>query len=60
MDKQKHIVDGYYVMLWGGGRYNSIAWYKHLAEANKHIQHLLMIGAWAGMPPTVEVSFKRM
>jgi len=54
----KRIVDGYYVMLWMGGRYGSIGWYTEQHQANKEVQRLLILGLWSGMPPTVRPSFK--
>jgi len=54
----KQIVDGYHVMKWLGGRYGSIAWFHNQTEANKEVQRILMLGAWSGMPPTVQPSFK--
>lgn len=46
-------MNGYYVETFGGGRYTSIAWYPTLAEAEKEVARILMIGAWSGMPPRI-------
>lgn len=52
------IVDGYYVMVWLGGRYGSCGWYKDQSEAMRVVQYKLIAGLWSGMPPKVEPSFR--
>ena len=50
---------GYYVMKWGGGRYQSIAWYVRKEDAQKEVDRIKMVGAWSGMPPKVESASRK-
>ena len=51
---KKNTGEGYYVMKYGGGRYTSVAWYPTKAEAQKEVDHIMMIGAWSGKEPKIE------
>ena len=46
--------NGFHVMTWGGGRYNSISWHKDEAAAHAEVRRLKSLGAWSGMPPKIE------
>jgi hypothetical protein len=45
---------GFYVMKYGGGRYTSVAWYGKKIDAEKEVARILLVNAWAGMPPKIE------
>jgi len=51
------IPTGYFVEKWGGGQWGTCAWYVTEAEAQKHVDRLLMLGYWTGLPPRVSPSF---
>ena len=46
--------EGYFVMLWGGGGYGSVAWFKERWQAEQEVSRLKARGLWSGMPPKVE------
>jgi hypothetical protein len=48
--------EGYYVMTYGGGRYQSIGWYKTKQEADNEVARIMRAGAWSGKPPIVSSS----
>lgn len=45
---------GFFVMKYGGGKYQSVGWYATRAEAEAEVKRIMQIGAWSGMPPKIE------
>lgn len=45
---------GFYVMTFGGGQYQSVAWYSEKDKADKHVARIKAMGSWSGMPPKVQ------
>lgn len=48
--------EGYYVEIYGGGRYGTVAHYATKKEAEEHVEKIKMSGRWSGMPPRVTKS----
>lgn len=57
--RHKNPGEGYYVMRWGGGRYTSVGWYLTKAEAQKEVDRIIMIGAWSGKKPKIELAERK-
>ena len=54
MEQQKN--NGYFVMTFGAGKYQSVAWYKDKIAAQLEVKRRLLMGSWSGMPPKIEAT----
>ena len=50
---------GYYLMVYGGEEYQSVAWYAKLEDAELALEQRIIIGAWHGKLPRIEPDDKK-
>jgi hypothetical protein len=54
MDTTTDRPNGFYVCVWGGGRYGPVSWHPTEEEAEKELDRTVKAGYWQGMPPRIE------
>ena len=46
-------MNGWHIETCGSGKWVVISWVKHMADAVDIVKHMMVSGAWKGVPPRI-------